>query len=174
MGFMGEKVMPEWLDELLNVLRTEAEIYRQLLEIISRERAAMMRSSRMELEAGSAAKSDLIERLAAVERRRTEAVERLAQHMDCPAAEVTLRRLARTSAEPQRSELQHVRAELLKRVAQVKAEHQRSELLCRHIGELLRAAYGMVKGLAANGVVYHRGGQLERAALNGKLVRDEI
>lgn len=173
-AFMGKKAMPELLDELLDVLRTEAELYRQLLEIISRERAAMMRSRRMELEAGSAEKRDLIEHLAAVERRRTEAVQRLARHMDCPVAEVTLRLLVRTAPEPQRGELQHARAELLQLVAQVKAEHQRSELLCRHIGELLRAAYGMVKGLAANGFVYHRGGRLERAPLNGKLVCDEI
>lgn len=171
---MGKQGMADLLDELLKILGTEAALYRHLLEIIGRERAAMTRSRRMELEAASAEKKDLIGRLSAVERRRTEVVQRLARHMDCPASQVTLRRLARTAPEFQRGELQHARAELLKLVALVKAEHQRSELLCRHIGELLRAAYGMVKGLAANGFVYHRGGRLERAPLNGKLVCDEI
>jgi flagellar biosynthesis/type III secretory pathway chaperone len=170
----GEKIMLDWLDELLNALRAEAALYRQLLEIMSRERTALVRSRRMDLEACSSEKRQLIERLEAAGQRRAEVVRRLAGHLDRPAAEVTLRLLAQTAPEPQRGKLQQARAELLELVAQAKAENQRSELLCRHIGELLRAAYGMAKGLAANGFVYHRGGRLERAPLNGKLVCDEI
>lgn len=166
--------MLDGLDELLNALRAETTLYRQLLEAMRRERAALIHSRRMELEACTTEKRHLIERLAAVGQRRAEVVRRLAEHLDRPAAEVTLRLLARTAPEPQRGELQHARAELLELIAQAQAENQRSELLCRHIGELLRAAYGMAKGLAANGFVYHRGGRLERAPLNGKLVCDEI
>jgi flagellar biosynthesis/type III secretory pathway chaperone len=166
--------MLDGLDDLLNALRAEAALYRQLLEIMGREREALVHSRRMELEACTCEKRHLIERLEAVGQRRGEVVRRLAEHLDRPAAEMTLRLLARTAPEPRRGELQHARAELLELVAQAKAESQRSELLCRHISELLRAAYGMAKGLAANGFVYHRGGRLERAPLNGKLVCDEI
>jgi hypothetical protein len=59
-------------------------------------------------------------------------------------------------------------------VARVKHENQRSEVLCRHAGDLLRASYGVLKGLAADGSIYHRGGRLHAAQLNGKLVCDEI
>lgn len=171
---MGKRDMLGLLDELLNALRAEAALYRDLLAMMDRERTALVRSRRMELEACAAEKSALIERLTTVEHRRAEVVQRLARHLGRPAVEVTLRRLALISPEPQGSVLRQVRAELLGLMARVNEENRRSAQLCRHIGELLRAAYGMVKGLAANGVVYHRGGRLERARLHGKLVRDEI
>ncbi len=169
-----EEGMVEFLGELLDVLRAETELYRRLLEIMSRERAALLRSSRVEIEACTAEKSGLIERLPPLERRRAEVVQRLARHLGRPAAEVTLSLLAQTCRGPQQGELRHARSELQGLMARVREENQRSEVLCRHIGDLLRAAYGVVKGLAANGFVYHRGGRLERARLYGKLVRDEI
>lgn len=166
--------MVELIGELLDVLRAEAELYRRLLETMGRERSALLQSSRTEIEACSAEKNELIERLSALEDRRAEVVHRLAPHLGRPAAEMTLSLLMQLCPEPPHGELRNVRTELRGLVARIREENQHSAVLCRHIGELLRAAYGVVKGLAANGFVYHRGGRLESARLYGKLVRDEI
>jgi len=166
--------MLTFLDELRGILRAETALYRQLLETMGRERAALMRSRRTEIDAVTAQKRGLIERLQAVEGRRVAGLHHLARYWEIPPAEVTLRRIAQSSPEPLALELGRVRGELVGLVARVKQENQRSELLCRHVGELLRTAYGVLKGLAASGFVYHRGGSLERARLNGKWVSDEI
>ncbi len=166
--------MPELLSELLKVLQAETALYRRLFEIVERERTALLRSQRMEIEACATGKRDLIERLQAIEQQRTEVVNRLAKGIGRPAGEVTLSFLARTSPALHGTELRRCRSELLGLVMRIKAENQRSELLCRHVGELLKAAYGVLKGLATNGCVYHRSGRLKGARLHGKLVCDEI
>jgi flagellar biosynthesis/type III secretory pathway chaperone len=169
-----KKVMVEFLDELLGILRVETELYRRLLEIMRRERPALLRSCRTEIDAVSAEKRDLIERLQAAGRRRAEVIDHLSRHWGRSPADVTLSWITRTSPEPLGAEFRHARSELLGLMARIQEENHRSEVLCRHVGELLRTAYGVLKGLAANGSIYHRGGRLERARLNGKLVCDEI
>jgi flagellar biosynthesis/type III secretory pathway chaperone len=166
--------MAEILGELVKILKTETALYRRLLEVLGREHTALLRSRLSEIQACGADKRELIERLQAIERQRMECVDRLARSVDRPAAEVTLSLLARTTLGSRGSELRHLRTELLGLVERVKEETQRSEILCRHVGEWLKAAYGVLKGMAANGCVYHRGGRMQGARLNGKLVCDEI
>jgi flagellar biosynthesis/type III secretory pathway chaperone len=166
--------MTAFLSELVKILQMEAVLYRRLLEIMSRERAAMLRSRLPEIQAAAAERDALIERLQAAEERRTKWVERLAQRLGCPPGEVTVSLLARTSPGSQGAALRGCRTELLELMARVREENQHTEIFCRHAGDLLRAAYGVVKGIAAHGFVYQRGGRLHGATLQGKLVCSEI
>ncbi len=166
--------MAEPLDELLKLLQDETAVYRHLLKIMERERMALLHSCRTEIEACTAGRSYLIGQLQVLERQRSEVVQRLATLFGCPVADVTVSRLTRMPQAPHRAALRKVRGELWGLMAQVKEENRRSEALWRHIGELLRAAYGTLRGLTGQGFVYHRGGRLEPFRLNGKLVCDEI
>jgi flagellar biosynthesis/type III secretory pathway chaperone len=166
--------MADDLEELVRMLKAETALCRSLLEVMRRELAALLRSHRAGIEGCGADKRGLIERLQALERQRTEWVNRLARELGRSMDEVTLSWLARTAPGPRGAELRQVRTELQGLVARLQEENRRSALLCRHAGEMLRAAYGVVKGLAASGIVYHRGGRLQGARLNGKLVSDEI
>jgi flagellar biosynthesis/type III secretory pathway chaperone len=167
--------MTEFFAELVKLLQTETVLYRRLLDIMDRERAAMLRSRRKDIEDCVAEKRELLARLQTIERQRTALVQQLAQRIGCSPAEVSLSLLARTSPAPHGAELRHCRIELLELMARVQEENWRSEALCRQTVELLRAACGVVKGLAANrGCVYHQGGRLHAAHWHGRLVCDEI
>jgi len=160
--------------ELVKVLQAETALYRRLLEILEQERPALQGSRRTEIEAFAAGKHDLMERLQSLERQRVEVIDRLADGIGLPIDQVTLSLLIQNAPERTAGLLRRCRNELAGLVAQAKAENLRSEALCRHVGDLLRAAYGVVKGLAANGFVYQRGGRMQSAKLNGKLICDEI
>jgi flagellar biosynthesis/type III secretory pathway chaperone len=166
--------MTAFLSELAKILQMETALYQRLLDVMGRERAAMLRSHLREISSTAAEKSGLIEQLRAAEERRMQMVAHLAQRLGCRPGEVTLSLLARTSPAPHGALLRRCQTELVDLVAQVKREIQRSEVLCRHAGDLLRASYGVLKGLAAHGLVYHRHGRLQGAQLHGKLVCDEI
>jgi flagellar biosynthesis/type III secretory pathway chaperone len=166
--------MTDQWDDLVDVLQAETALYRSLLGLLDRERPALMRSHRAEIERSTADKRELIERLQALERRRAEVLGRLAAGIGRPAGELTLSLLALSAPARQADGLQRCRAELRGLMAQVAAENQRSAALCGHIGDLLRNAYAVVRGLAGNGVVYQRGGRMLDARLNGKLVHNEI
>jgi flagellar biosynthesis/type III secretory pathway chaperone len=169
----GARVGDSW-DDLIKAVRNETALYRRLLGVLGQERMALQHSNRQEIEAFAAAKRRLIERLQALERERADASARLAAGNGLSAGEVTLRLLIRSAPERSAGQLRECRSELADLVAQVKAENQLNEALCRHIGDLLRAAHGVLKGLVANGFVYHRGGRMQSPRLNGKLVCNEI
>lgn len=162
------------LSDLADLLRTEAELYRELLQVMDRERAVMIRSRLDELGPVAAEKQTLIGRLQAAEERRSELIDRLADDVGCEPADLTLSRLARTAPPPHGEALWRCRADLSDLMKRLREENRRCEVLCRQSGELLRASYGVVKGLVANGSVYHRGGRMQGASINGKLVCDEI
>jgi hypothetical protein len=165
--------MTAFLSELAKILQLETALYHRLLEVMARERAAMLRSQLREMGSAAAERDDLIDRLRAAEGRRTQLVDHLAERLGCARHEVTLSLLARTSPEPHGAALRRCQTELVDLVAQVKHEIKRGEVICRHAGDLLRASYGVLKGLAAHGTVYHRGGRLHGAPLHGRLVCDE-
>ena len=162
------------LSDLVDLLRTEVALYRELLQAMDRERVVMIRSRLDELGPAAAEKQILIGRLHGVEERRLELIGRLADHLGCAPAELRLSRLARAAPPPHGEALWRCRADLSDLLRRLREENRRSEVLCRHSGELLRASYGIIKGLAANGSVYHRGGRMQGVPLNGKLVCGEI
>ena len=162
------------LSDLVDLLHTEAALYRDLLQVMDRERVVMIRSRLEELGPVAVEKQTLIGRLHDAEERRSELIGRLAEGFDCVPAELTLSRLAHMAPPPHGEALGRCRTELSGLMKRLREENRRSEVLCRHSGELLRASYGVVRGLAANGTVYHRGGRIQGARLNGKLVCDEI
>lgn len=166
--------MADHWEELVQVLQAEAAIYRRLLDMLLKERADLQRSRRAEIEPFIAARRDAIERLQSLERQRKQVVDRLSTGSDSAAGRAKLSRLILSAPESKAGRLQRCRDELVELVAQVKAENQRSDALYRHARDLVRAAYGVVKGLAANGCVYQRGGRMQIARLHGKLICDEI
>lgn len=166
--------MADKWDELVKVLQAETAIYRRVLDILLQERAELQRSRRAEIEAFAAAKRAVIEKLQSLERQRTEVIDRLASGNELPGGRKKLSLLILSAPESKAGRLQRCRDELVELVARVKAESQRNEAFYRHACDLVRAAYGVVKGLAANGCVYQRGGRMQTARLHGKLICDEI
>jgi flagellar biosynthesis/type III secretory pathway chaperone len=166
--------MSSSLNELAVILKEEAGLYRGLLEALDRERQALQGARLDGLSSAVAEKQALTIRLQAVEERREAAVEKLARERGCRPQEVSLGALARTAPEPMGRELEDRRHELKTLITRMRAENRRSEALCRSAGAMLGGALATLTGLAARGSVYRRGGRLEGARLNGKLVCSDI
>jgi flagellar biosynthesis/type III secretory pathway chaperone len=160
--------------DVVSLLRTEAALCRELLQAMDRERAVMVRSGARELGTVAAEKENLIRRIQAAEQGRQELIGQLAVELGSEPAEMTLSRLAQEAPPVHRETLTRCRAELSDLLDRLYAENRRSEALCRHTSELLQASYRTIKGMAANGPVYQRGGRMQEARLNGKLVSDAI
>jgi flagellar biosynthesis/type III secretory pathway chaperone len=160
--------------DVVHLLRTEAALCRELLKAMGRERAVMVRSRLDELGSVAAEKEALLQRLQAVETGREELIGRLAGRLGCRPAEMTLSRLALEAPPAYREPLTRCRAELTDLLEHLRAENRRSEALCRHTSELLQASYGVIRGLVGNGPVYQRGGRMQGARLNGKLICNDI
>lgn len=158
--------------DVVSLLGTEAALCRELLQAMDRERAVIIRSGARGLGPLTVEKEALIRRLQAAEQAREEWVGRLAGQLGCEPGEITLSRLAQEAPPAYRGALTRRRAELSDLLERLRAENRRSEALYRHTSELLQASYRIIRGLAANGPVYQRGGRMQEARLSGKLVSD--
>jgi flagellar biosynthesis/type III secretory pathway chaperone len=169
----GGHVNPSLID-LEHILDTETGLFRRLLEVMGRERKALLGSQLEKMHSASADRDILVQQLQAIEERRSELVRQFGERQGWPAGDLTLSRLAEASPEPRGSELRRYRQELQGLVERLREENRRSRMLCRHAGDLLKAACGIAKGLAAEGCVYRPGGRTQARRLNGKLVCDEV
>ena len=168
-----DKQMHARFRELTGLLRMEAALCRELLQAMDRERTVMARSRSGELGPATAEKETLLRRLQAAEQGREQLIGRLADRLGGDPADMTLSRLAQAAPPAFREALAGCRAELSDLLERLRAENRRSEALCRRTGELLRASYEIIKGLA-NGPVYQRQGRMQGARLNGKLLCSDI
>jgi flagellar biosynthesis/type III secretory pathway chaperone len=166
--------MKERFREVVDLLRTEAAICRDLLRAMAHERVAMLRSRLDPLGALAAEKEALIQRMQTAERQRQEWVGQLAGQLGCPAAELTLSRLALKAPPAFAETLSNCRIELSELLERLRTENRRSAMLSHDTAELLRSFYGVIKDWAVNGPVYQPGGRMQAARLNGKIFSHEM
>jgi len=161
------------MHEMTGLLRAVAGLYEDLLDVMGRERQALIRFQTVEAAAAVAEKEKLLRRMEGLEKQRVTLVDVLARDLGVPAAALTLEFLAQRSPAPVSGELRRCREVLGRLVSRLREENRRSNALCCNAIELLQGAYRLLQGFIVNVPVYHCGGGFHTARLSGKMVRDE-
>jgi flagellar biosynthesis/type III secretory pathway chaperone len=159
--------------ELTGLLRAVAGLYEELLEVMGRERQALIRFQTAEAAVAASEKEKLLGRMEVLEKQRVTLVDTLARDLAVPTAALTLEFLAQRSPDALSGELRRCREVLGRLVGRLREENRRSNALCCNAVELLQGAYRLLQGFMVNVPVYHCGGGFHAARLSGKMVRDE-
>ena len=159
--------------EMTGLLRAVAGLYEELLEVMDRERRALIRFQTVEVAVAATEKEKLLRRMAVLEKQRVTLVDTLARDLGVPAAALTLEFLAQHAPGPLSGELRRCRVVLERLVGRLREENRRSNALCSNAVELLQGAYRLLQGFMVNVPVYHSGGGFHAARLSGKMLRDE-
>jgi flagellar biosynthesis/type III secretory pathway chaperone len=159
--------------ELTGLLRAVAGLYEELLEVMGRERQALIRFQTAEVAVAASEKEKLLGRMEVLEKQRVTLVDTLARDLAVPTAALTLEFLAQRSPDALSGELRRCREVLGRLVGRLREENRRSNALCCNAVELLQGAYRLLQGFMVNVPVYHCGGGFHAARLSGKMVRDE-
>jgi len=161
------------LEQLVGLLDREAQLYRALLDVIDREKAAAVRSELNALNEAGAEKENLMTGLRKIDEQRRGLTTRLAEALGYPPKDLTLKKLSQLVAEPFAGRLQRAGAKLQSVLTQVQEANQRSRQLFEHSLDLLRGTFNLLNELLSANTVYHRTGNIHSAQATGKCVSSD-
>lgn len=156
--------------ELIETLRQEAALYRELAELLEGDRGALRTFSLRELEASNGKKALLAGRLATLEGRRQEQAGRLARAAGLPEGGTTLRALAARAPGSLGGTLEAVRAELAAVCGRVGELHVHNALFLEHSLRLVAGTLSVIKGCLERPAVYGAKGRVPEPRLSGRVL----
>jgi flagellar biosynthesis/type III secretory pathway chaperone len=166
--------MNSTVDQLIDLLRQESELYRSLLVVIDREKKAAIRPDLNALnEAGIDKEKHLLE-INNKEERRRHLVARLAEAQGVVATDLTLTKISQWESGPQTENLRQVSQEFSALLARVQAANRRNQQIVEHSLVLLKGSFNLLNQLMTPNTVYYRTGSIQRAKSTGKCVCSEI
>jgi flagellar biosynthesis/type III secretory pathway chaperone len=162
------------LEQLLGVLSRETQLFRSMQALIDKEKKAAVRSELIALNEASAEREGILSALQESEQQRHRLVGCLAENLDCPIEDLTLKTLAQLVQEPFAGRLQQASTDLRSEVNRVQKANQRTKQIFAHSLELLRGALNLLNGLQAANTVYYRTGAVRSSRAIGKCVCSDI
>ena len=162
------------VQQLLDVIEGEKEIYRSMLTLIDQESKAAVRSDVIALTTAGEEKGNILAKLALIEDQRKRVVNEIADALGCTPGDLTITKISQLIGEPFAGRLNQAGAELLTVLNTVKAANRRNKLLFEHSRELLRGSFNILSELSCSDTVYYRTGNIQRTYQTGKCVNGEI
>jgi hypothetical protein len=158
---------------LIDVLKKELAIYRELKGFIVNEKKLLIKPSVTELCESNARKENIILKARMLEEARTNILKKIARNLDLKADEIKLATLASYAVIEQRQEIEEIRKKMAIISEEIKTSNEKNK-------ELVGVSLANVKGsldfisLAMSQVpVYLESGKIKSLQNNGKLLRTE-
>jgi len=162
------------MDEFLELLLDQTELYRSLLSVLREEKAAITESSLETLNNKIIQKEALILKIQKLEDRRLRMLDRLGDSLDYPAQDLTLKKISLLAEEPYSSRLGICRSNLLSLTEKAREVNHINESLLAHSIELVRGSMSMLNNFMGFNAVYYRTGKIQNNEKNGRVFSDEI
>ncbi|MEJ2164380.1 MAG: flagellar protein FlgN [Desulfobacterales bacterium] len=162
------------LEQLLNHLSRETELYQSMLDVVDKEKEAAVRPELDALNEAAAEKEKIMTALGKVDEQRRQLVKCLAEALGSPFQDLTLKKLSQLVNEPFAGRLRQAGTDLLAVLNQVQESNRRSKQLFEHSLELLRGGFNFLNELLSSNTVYHRTGNIHSSYSTGKCVSSDI
>ena len=162
------------LDQLLDILSRETELYQAMSTVMNKEKDAAIQSELIALNEAEIEKENILVALGLLEGQRRNLVTRLADTLGYPDRDMSLTQISQLVAEPFADRLKQVNSDLSALLESVQAANQRNKQLFEHSRELLRGSFNLLTELKAPHPIYYRTGTIQNTSAAGKCVCDEI
>ena len=157
---------------LIDVLRKELEIYRELKEHILREKNVLMKPSLDELYDSNARKENIILKARMLEDARAKTLKKILINLDIKDA-VTLSEIAKYAGNEQKEEINEIRNELALISQQIKTLNEINKNLINVSITNVKGSIEFIDSMISRGTVYMESGQIKKIQNNGKYLRTE-
>lgn len=150
--------MNQSLNQLQAILDAEMDRYRDMRDLLARERSATSPSQHRQLESLGQEKQALIDDLRQLEKRRQAVAEALAGELGLSGGAITVSRIAKRLKAPQATRLTERAAALRSLIVAVQRENRNNSRLISHYLELSHASLRLINDLVAAHSIYHKPG----------------
>ena len=164
----------EMLEELLDILSRETELYQAMSTVMNKEKDAVVQSELIALNEAEIEKENILVALGLLEGQRCNLVTSLADTLGYPARDMSLTQISQLVGEPFADRLKQAKSDLSALLESVQAANQRNKHLFEHSRELLRGSFNLLSELRAPNPIYYRTGAIQNTRSSGKCICDEI
>jgi flagellar biosynthesis/type III secretory pathway chaperone len=162
------------LEQLIDLIGRETQLYKSVPALIDKEKEAVVRSQLKALNEAVAEKENIINALRQVDGQRRRLVTGVAEALGYPPRALTLKNLSQLVDEPFAGRLRQAGMNLTSVLNQVQEANQRSKQLFEHSLGLLRGAFNLLNELLSSNPVYYRTGSMHSSYATGKCVSSDI
>ena len=162
------------LNELLELLEDEIEIFRSLLPVFKKEKEAVLASDLNKLNKALAEKEKLLLNMRSLEKKRTHVMNKLAESLEVLPDELTLTKLVQSVKEPYSIRLKNCSLQLLKITKKISNANTSNKSMFVHSLNFVKGALALLQNIIAPGQVYHRTGKVQAGNQGGKVLSGEI
>jgi flagellar biosynthesis/type III secretory pathway chaperone len=162
------------LNQLIDVLEQSEGLYRALLALADREKAAALGYNHRQLAQVTAEKEELLARLDRTERRRIDLIRRMADELKLPPAQLSLSELETRADARQAIRIGNLRSSLSSLVQTIKRVNGENRQLIQHCLDLSRSALSFFQHWMMPAAVYGSSGRVSSGHRNGKLLSGTV
>ena len=162
------------LEQLLDILSRETELYQAMSTVMNKEKDAAIQSELIALNEAEIEKENILVALGLLEGQRRNLLTRMADTLGHPARDINLTEISQLVAEPFAGRLKQAKYDLSALLESVQAANQRNKQLFEHSRELLRGSFNLLTELKAPNPIYYRTGTIQNTSAAGQCVCDEI
>jgi flagellar biosynthesis/type III secretory pathway chaperone len=164
----------EMIEQLLDILKRETELYQAMSTVLEKEKNAAIQSELIALNESEIEKENILVALGLLEGQRRNLVTSLADTFGYPGRDINLTQIFQLVSEPLAGRLKQAKSDLSALLESVQAANQRNKQLFEHSRELLRGSFNFLTELGAPNPIYYRTGAIQNSSTAGKCVCDEI
>lgn len=157
-------------DSLIDILRREIEVYREIIEIIQEERRILLKPSLGGLDESNARKETWVLKARLLEEVRMNLVERIAAGLGVPVEEANLSVLASAGGEDKGEMLRECQSVLKALFQGLRDLNERNAALIDTSLQFLRDTAGFLNELLSPRTGYSGTGELKAVNRNGKIL----
>jgi flagellar biosynthesis/type III secretory pathway chaperone len=162
------------LNQLIEVLEQSEGLYQALLALADREKAAALGCKHQLLVQVNAEKEELLACLDRNDRRRIDLLQRVADDLKLPPAQLCLSALESRADARQAMRIGSLRSSLRALVLKVKRVNAENRQLMQHCLDLSRSALGFFQHWMMPAAVYGSSGRVDSGHRNGKLLSGTV
>lgn len=162
------------LDQFLGVLEGEADLYGSLLQILQREKEAVIGSALDELNETSKEKENILLKIRILEEQRLRILDRLANSLGYSPQDLTLTKLSQLVNEPYSKRLKDCHSNFLALIQSIKEVNKSNRALLMHSLDLVRGSLSLMDTLMVSNPVYYRTGMVQSGGRSGRVLSGKV
>jgi len=166
--------MESILNNLLDILKKEFDMYKALLSVLREERRLLTSVSLDKFNDCLKAKEDLMLRVSMLEESRMQLTKALAQKLNLPLEEVTLSYLSCAAEEPFSSAFKSLKAGFSSLTADIKDVNSINRQFLQRYLHIIQSSLSVLNRLISPNLIYLKTGQFSHKYQRGKVISGKV
>jgi len=159
---------------LIDVLRKELSIYRELRDYLADEKEVLMKSAPLvQINKSNAIKENIILKSRILEEVRTNILKKIARHLDIDDSEIKLMSLANYAVIEQKQIIEYLKSDLLSIARDINRMNDENKYLLDASLNNVKGSLAFISSLIDRSGVYLGNGKINEIQKNGRLLRTE-